>query len=144
MSCSDAEILAVFDQASRSVAAMSTVPLDRTPITHRVIRKWVHGLAEGERFQYGPMGRAEDAIWSDCGHIDYPSLCLGLGDLPGYLMCRDCWMMEISASSDSCDWCGTTRRRGVDVYPTVCNLGPAVVLIMLCDSHVATPDRSMA
>lgn len=127
--------LAAFDEAARTVQAVPSVPVRKTPITSRVLSKWALGLAEGQDFYYGLLRSDEQHDWTSCGHLESAQVCFGLASLPGHLMCGSCWLAAAERTEDACDWCGG-HADNTTVWPAVYAIGPAVVLLMVCDHHL--------
>ncbi|GAA1203187.1 hypothetical protein [Pseudonocardia alaniniphila] len=140
----DDQTMAAFDEAARTVSAAPSVRVERTPVTNRVIQKWLLG----GKFKYGPVNRpSEDdkhgrmggsVDWTSCRHLPTPQLCFGLAALPGHLMCADCFLAAAAESPNSCDWCDKFVE--TDLYPAIYPVGPAIVLMLLCHEHVVGED----
>ena len=132
------QALAAFDEAARTVQAVPSVPVERTPITSRVLAKWARGLAPGQEYDRHSVARNADEQhdWTSCGHLEAAQQCFGLAHLPGHLMCGPCWLAAAERSEDACDWCGLTRKPDTTIWPAMYAIGPCVVLLMVCDHHI--------
>ena len=127
--------LAAFDEAAGVVHRLPGVAVPRNPVINRVMRKWL----QGGPFYYGKLRSLDEHGWTSCGHVPSPALCFGLATMPGYLMCGPCWLHAARQDRDACDFCGrSTDGAVIDLYPALCAIGPAVVLLVLCQDHVMT------
>lgn len=136
------QTIAAFDEARQMVDTFDSVPIQKTPITSRVISRWLRGLPEGGQFDHSFPKNFDQHEWTTCGHLPEPRLCYGLANRPGRLMCADCFLAEAQLSDTSCDWCGVSREQDArtTLYPAIYAIGPAIVLLMLCDNHLVQGD----
>lgn len=130
------QALAAFDEAARTVKAIPSAGVKRTPITGRILTKWALGLGDGQEFYYGLLRSDVQHEWTSCGHLEAAQQCFGLATLPGHLMCGPCWLTAAERSPSSCDWCAGVADEEVTVWPAIYAIGPAVVLLMVCDHHL--------
>ncbi|MCE0764822.1 hypothetical protein LWC35_18195 [Pseudonocardia kujensis] len=139
------QALAAFEEAGRISTAAGDARIPRIPYSSRVLWTWFRGLPEGEIVAPAtrPRGPVLEHDWTSCGHLPTPQLCFGMASLPGHLMCSSCWLTAAERSQDACDWCGSKPSANTTVWPAVYPIGPALVLLMLCDSHIVAGTDQM-